>query len=174
MRFFLVCLIACDSPPAPAGATLAPPAEHDADGITCASTEQLLFHIHAHLTIFVGSAEKLLPGGIGIGPPLQYQNDFVVGGSCFSWLHTHDQTGVIHIESPEQRVFTVGNFFDVWGQPLSASAVGPASGKVTAWYNGQRFTDDPRTMPLNNHDQLQLDVGTPAPSPVPYLFPPGL
>ena len=41
---------------------------------------------------------------------------FVVGGSCFAWLHTHAADGVVHIESPTKRTYTLGNFFDVWGR----------------------------------------------------------
>jgi hypothetical protein len=159
-------------------ATLAPAgdqAQHaPVDGISCDTSEQLLFHIHAHLAIYVDGAERLLAAGIGIGPPLQLYQGAVVGGSCFSWLHTHDQSGVIHIESPVTRTFTLGNFFDLWGQPLSASAVGPAQGAVTVYQNGQAFAGDPATVPLDAHAVIQLDVGTPLVSPQPYVFPFGL
>ena len=46
------------------------------------------------------------------------------GGQCIYWLHTHAPDGVIHIESPTQRIYTLGNFFDEWRQPLSANQVG--------------------------------------------------
>lgn len=144
------------------------------DGIHCDMTEQLVFHIHAHLDIFVDGAQKLLAPGIGIGPPLVFQDGFVVSGSCFSWLHTHDETGVIHIESPVQRVYTLGDFFDIWGLPLSASEVGPAHGKVSAFLNGKPFKGDPRAIPLDAHNVIQLDVGTPVVAPQPYTFPAGL
>ena len=144
------------------------------DGITCDTSEQLLFHIHAHVAVYVGGCQKLIAAGVGIGPPLTFDNGSVVGGSCFSWLHTHDETGVIHIESPVQRTFTLGDFFDVWGQPLSATQVGPAKGKVTATLDGQPFTSDPRTIPLEAHAVVQLDVGAPLVAPQPFTFPAGL
>ncbi|HZS35731.1 MAG TPA: hypothetical protein VFF06_02845 [Polyangia bacterium] len=158
--------------------TLAPPGDTDqfmpVDGISCDSSEQLLFHIHAYLAIYVDGAPRLLAAGIGIGPPLVMQDGVVVGGSCFSWLHTHDETGVIHIESPVSRTFTLGDFFDIWGQPLSTSQVGPAQGAVTAFLNGQPLAVDPRTLPMNAHDVLQLDVGAPVVPPQPFTFPNGL
>jgi hypothetical protein len=177
MWLFLMLLacVACGSPKAPSSDLLA--AAGDAapvDGITCDTSEQLLFHIHAHLAIYVNGAEKLVPRGVGIGPPLVIEDDFVTGGSCFSWLHTHDETGVIHIESPVQRTFTLGDFFDIWGEPLSTSQVGPQAGNVSAFLNGQAFTADPRTMPLNAHNLIQLDVGMPITAPQPYTFAPGL
>lgn len=157
---------------------LAPPGDQavkgPVDGIACDSSEQLLFHIHAHLAIYVDGVQKLVPAGIGIGPPLQISNGFVVGGTCFSWLHTHDTSGVVHIESPVQRTFTLGNFFDLWGQPLAAGQVGPAKGKVSAFVNGVAFSGDPTTIPLDAHNLIQLDVGEPVVAPQPYSFAPGL
>jgi hypothetical protein len=182
-------LTACGSPShsyPQASNTLAPTGDAaqaaPVDGISCETLEQLAFHLHAHLAIYVGDDQKLLPAGIGIGPPLDVEDNFVVGGSCFSWLHTHDQTGLIHIESPAPRTFTLGNFFDVWGQPLSSTTVGPATGTVNAFVDGQPFTDDPSTIPLvtmaadgsySAHGVLQLDVGTPVHPFEAYTFPPG-
>jgi hypothetical protein len=148
------------------------------DGIKCDSTEQLLFHIHAYLGVYVNGVQELLAPGIGIGPPLQFEQTqtgpSVTGGSCFSWLHTHDSSGVIHIESPVQQVFTLGEFFDIWGQSLSASQVGPAHGAVTATVNGLPFSGDPRSIPLNARNVIQLDVGSTSPPPQPYTFAQGL
>ncbi len=144
------------------------------DGISCDSSEQLLFHIHAHLAIYVNGGQELVPAGIGIGTPLDFQDGFVVGGSCFSWLHTHDETGVIHIESPIQRVYTLGNFFDIWGQPLSATQVGPAHGTVAAFLNGAPYTGDLTTIPLLGHNVIQLDVGEPVVPAQPFTFETGL
>ena len=164
------------------GSILAPAGVTDqttaVDGISCNSTEQLVFHIHAHLAVYVNGGLKLLPPGVGIGPPLQFEQTsagpFASGGSCFSWLHTHDSSGVVHIESPVQRVYTLGDFFDIWGQPLSATQVGPAQGAVTATVNGSPFTGNPRSIPLDAHNVIQLDVGSTAPPPQPYTFPAGL
>ena len=144
------------------------------DGISCDTHEMLLFHIHAHLAMFDHGDEKLVAAGVGIGPPLLFQGGSVSAGSCFSWLHTHDSSGIVHIESPVQRTFTLGNFFHLWGLPLSATAVGPLSGPVTAYLNGAPYPGDPTTIPLDAHNVVQLDVGTPAPAPRPYSFPAGL
>jgi hypothetical protein len=147
------------------------------DGIQCLGTEQTLFHIHAHLTLFLGGAARQIPGGIGITHP-GVQNtsagQFVSSGGCFYWLHTHAADGVIHIESPVQRTFTLGNFFDVWGQPLSPTQVGPANGKVTALYNGRVYLGNPRNIPIGAHAQIQLEVATPLVAPVAVAFPAGL
>ncbi len=155
--------------PAQAGAPI--------DGIQCQGAEQVLFHIHAHLTVFVSGAARRVPYGIGI-PAAQVSptpaGPFVGAGACFYWLHTHAADGIIHIESPVARTFTLGNFFDVWGQKLGRTEVGPAVGQVTAFYDGRLFRGNPREIPLLKHAQIQLDVGRPLVAPVKIGFPAGL
>ena len=71
------------------------------------------------------------------------------------------------MESPTQRQYTLGDFFAIWHQPLSGQRVAAAIGTVTASVNGVRYTGDPRGIPLTEHEDIQLDVGTPIVSPQP-------
>jgi hypothetical protein len=147
------------------------------DGIQCLGNEQLLFHIHAHLTVFVDGAPRRIPYGVGIAGPQTSQTPvgpYVGGGTCFYWLHTHAADGIIHIESPIQRTFTLGDFFDVWGQKLGPAQVGPSTGAVTAIYNGHVYRGNPRDIPLTAHAQIQLELGAPLVAPVAVTFPAGL
>jgi hypothetical protein len=161
-----------EGPPIESGPNIAPAGSlkpgQSVDGIQCNSSEQVAFHHHARLTIFVNGHSRTVPYGVGIADP-QLQPGlgipFVDSGACFSWLHTHAADGIIHIESPVTRSFTLGDFFDVWGQPLSPTQVGPAKGTVTALYNGGVWTGNPRDIPLNEHSQIQLDVGKPIIAP---------
>lgn len=134
------------------------------DGIKCELSEKVAFHIHAHLAIFVNGKQKQVPFGIGIGPPLRGVNTatgpFVTQGTCFAWLHTHTADGIIHMEAPKQITFNLGEFFDIWGEKLSATQVGPAHGKVTALVDGKAVGGDPRSIVLKAHELIQLDVGT--------------
>ena len=150
---------------APRGATV--------DGIACQASEQVAYHIHAHLAIYASGVRQVVPAGIGIPGPQQVVDGIVEGGKCLYWLHTHDSTGVVHIESPVQRVYTLGQFFDVWGRALSGAQVGHATGHVTAFVDGRRFTGDPRSIELTPHAVIQLDVGKIVP-PQPFTFPAGL
>jgi hypothetical protein len=158
--------------PIPAGPALAGTSAATAgqaiDGISCQASEQTIFHIHTHLTIFVNGQQRQVPAGIGIPGAVAQPTSagaFIDSGSCFYWLHTHAADGIIHIESPVQRTFTLGDFFDEWGQPLSASQVGPAKGPVTAIVNGRVWRGNPRNVPLGSHENLQLEVGTPRLAP---------
>jgi hypothetical protein len=157
-------------PPAPPLADLSKAATgQNVDGIKCETSEQVAYHIHAHLAIYVDGKPRQVPFGIGIPDPVTQQANgypFVVSGKCFSWLHTHVADGVIHVESPSQRTYTLGNFFDIWGQPLSATQVGPVSGTVTAFYGGKPYMgSDLRAIPLTPHAEIQLDVGKPLVAP---------
>jgi hypothetical protein len=144
------------------------------DGIQCDRAEQVAYHIHARLAIFVNGVPKQVPHGIGVAPPMQTagsgSDTFVTGGGCLYWLHTHAADGVIHLESPSAQVYTLGQFFDIWGQPLSATQVGPATGQVTAWVNGSLYSGDPAAIRLQPHDVIQLDVGAPVVQPQAVSF----
>ena len=73
-------------------------------------------------------------------------------GDASIWVHTHTPDGIIHIEAPEARSFTLGDFFNIWGQPLSrteaaaAKAVRRAAFRV--WVNGKSYRGDPRAIKL--------------------------
>jgi hypothetical protein len=145
------------------------------DGIQCQTNEQTVTHVHTHLTIFVNGKAQTIPYGIGIpgaGAVTTSAGPFVQTGSCFYWLHVHANDGVIHIESPSTTEgFTLGQFFDEWGIPLSKTQVGPAQGNVTVFFTapGEKtgiYTGNPRNLPLGDHYQIQLVVGTPIVAPV--------
>ena len=144
------------------------------DGIEGSSREMLNVHIHAHLSLFVKGEQIAIPYGIGIVKPFQVVNGFVGTGSGIYWLHTHDATGIIHIESPDSRSYTLGNFFDIWGQTLNASEVAGVPGVVRAFVDGKPFSGNPRDIVLASHQQITLQVGAPFVTPPVYVFPAGL
>jgi hypothetical protein len=136
------------------------------DGITCGPTEQLVYHIHAHLAVFKNGQSYTLPAGVGIPGSHAVQTNqgpIASGGSCIYWLHTHTTDGVIHIESPSKAIYTLGDFFDEWRQPLTANQVGTLSGAITAFVNGKPWKKSPRAIPLLPHENVQLQIGDPAP-----------
>ena len=72
-------------------------------GITCDKVEHLVYHNHTKLVINIQNETQNIPAGIGIIP-----ND------CIFWLHTHDDSGIIHIESPIRTEFSLDQFLKVW------------------------------------------------------------
>ena len=91
------------------------------------------------------------------------------GNQCLYWLHTHTPDGVIHIESPANRTFTLGDFFAIWGQPLSttraASAFAKAGSKLKVWVDGKPYAGDPAKIPLVAHADIVIEAGPPFPTP---------
>jgi hypothetical protein len=155
--------------PIQSGAAVAPASTTQTgtvNGIQCGSKEQLAYHIHAHLAVFDNGQARSIPGGIGI-PGSQVvqstQGPVASGGQCIYWLHTHAPDGVIHVESPTQRIYSLGDFFDEWHQPLSANQVGDVKGKVSAIVDGKPWTKSIRAIPLDPHQVIQLNVGSPVP-----------
>jgi hypothetical protein len=138
------------------------------DGVQCNSSEQVAYHVHTHLSVYVDGHLRPIPAGIGIVSPIALSTPngrFDQASQCYYWLHVHAQDGVIHIESPAGHSYTLGDFFDLWRQPLSASQVGPASGPVRVYVNGRPYSGDPRAVQLGSHVDIQIDVGTPVVAP---------
>jgi hypothetical protein len=135
------------------------------DGVECNADEQVAYHVHTHVSVFVNGRLRPIPAGIGIVSPQSQQTlngSFDEASQCYYWLHMHAQDGIIHIESPAGHTYTLGNFFDLWGQPLSNDQVGPATGALSIFVNGKRYRGNPRSIELGSHEDIQIDVGTPA------------
>ena len=134
------------------------------DGISCQAGEQVAYHIHTHLAVYVDGQPRAIPAGIGVVEPVPQQTAngvFMQASRCYYWLHAHAQDGVIHVEAPTQATHTLGQFFAIWRQPLTTNQVGPAHGAVTVYVNGKRSAVDPASIPLASHEDIQLDVGEP-------------
>jgi hypothetical protein len=141
-----------------------PGASGDASpGIPCEATERIEYHVHAHLNIRYAGALQEVPPNVGIT------------ATCFSWLHTHANSGVIHVEAPEDRDFTLGQFFTVWGQPLTRSQIldrAVAAGEsMFVFVDGEPYAGDPRDIELQDLQLIDIQIGTEALEPLPYTFP---
>jgi hypothetical protein len=81
------------------------------------------------------------------------------------WVHTHGNDGVVHIESPVSRTFTLGQFFDIWDTTLSrtqADGVRASRGHaMRVTINGRQWTGDPRSIPLRDREEIVIQSGPP-------------
>ncbi|MEO6209742.1 MAG: hypothetical protein ABIQ10_06400 [Gemmatimonadaceae bacterium] len=138
-------------------------------GIACDGSVPVQ-HIHVHLTLIANGVQRAIPLGIGAKQGEVISN-FVVDAHCYYWVHTHDASGIIHIESPNAAQLHVGELFAIWGQPLSRSNVGGFAGAVTAYVDSTRYDGDLGSLGFVAHQQITLIVGT-VPSQLPvYAFP---
>lgn len=128
-------------------------------GISCDAQEGQRIHIHQHLLILDHGTPIPIPSNVG-RPSTR---------PCLYWLHTHTPDGIIHIEAPEYRTFTLADFFAVWGQPLSrtvaASAHATRGNPLRVWVDGTRYTGDPRSIELREHTDIVIESGPPFPPP---------
>ena len=136
-------------------------------GLHDLTSEGEVLHIHQHLDVFVNGKHEPVPQGIGI-----YDGQFLTE------LHTHDGSGIIHLESPVAKHFDLGQFFGVWGVRLTPDCVGGYCRQVAPWtmyVNGHAYDGDPAGLVLREHQEIVFVVGTP-PRKIPstYKFPAGL
>lgn len=163
------------------GNSQSPPSS--ASTVPCDQLEHTQVHYHAALQILNQSSPVSIPTGIGRHT------------TCYYWLHMHtNEPGIIHVESPSDRAFTLGDFFAVWDE-WSRSDGGPAelldsthvstlvlagAQKLVVYLDAgggsgpQLFAGDPRSVVLRNHQVITLEITPPAVAPPPaFSFPPG-
>lgn len=100
--------------------------------------------MHFHVTV------DGAPAYIGISKSLWHDHSLdEYGANGYAPLHTHDASGQVHIESREERAFTLGNFLSIWGVETSSACLVQADGGScqqlgdgfadTVLQNGQHF-----------------------------------
>lgn len=159
---------AATSPPwaAPAAAS----ARAKAAGLPMLGSEGQVLHIHAHLDVFVDGKAVAVPSDIGIDEARQQ----------LSPLHTHDTTGVIHIESPKKADFTLAQVMTEWDVALSDKAIGGlktgGGNELHVYVNGKERTGNPGAIKLAAHQEIAVVYGKPTDKvkvPSSYTFPEG-
>ena len=140
------------------------------DGMSCLSSEGGATHIHMYLAIYIDGRQYQVPGGTGI----------VNSSNCLYPLHVHTDTGdenIIHQESPNNDTYTLGAFFDIWGQPLSRTSVlgntADASHRlvfVTVDSNGHKttVTGNPLGIKFTERETIYILYNSPNVTPQPF------
>jgi hypothetical protein len=131
------------------------------DGIGCSHGPQTRVQGRAHLDLFADGQRVTVPAGIGVRP------------TCAYWLRTTATDGIITIGSPEARTFTLGDFFDIWGAPLTSSRLltfqVSAGRPLRVFVNGKLVGGDPRAIRLQDGREIALVLGL-RPRSVPDRF----
>ena len=119
------------------GAIYVPPLLAGTPALPCIRQEGgLVYHWHTDLTISSGAASVPIPAGIGIS------------AFCLEPLHTHDATGRIHVETDTARLYSIGDFFRVWGKSF---------GSPTAMHvNGTAVTPSPSVILYDVPETIHL------------------
>jgi hypothetical protein len=98
-----------------------------------------------------------------------------------SAIHTHDPSGIIHVESPTVRIFRLGQVFTEWDVRLGQGSIGPYvdgqdGATVAVFVGGKRVAGDPRRIALTEHEDIAVVVthGGAAPAAPPaFAWPAG-
>jgi hypothetical protein len=143
----------------------------EAIGFPALPSEGSALHIHQHLDVFVNGRRVTVPANIGIN----------TGAGFLSLIHTHDDSGVIHVESNVERRFDLGQLFDVWGVRFTATCLGgycdQGDRRLRVYVEGKLIRGDPRLLVLASHQEIVVTFGTigelPRPIPASYSFPIG-
>lgn len=122
-------------------------------GLPPLTREGVALHTHEHIDISINGKSVSVPAGIGISQIAGF----------ISPIHTHRAKGVIHIESPTVQTFTLGQFFDVWGVQFTSQCIGgycnTASTSMKVYTNGKLYKNNPRLLPLKEHEEIFITVG---------------
>jgi hypothetical protein len=125
--------------------------------------EGQVLHTHQHIDIYVRGQHIDVPALVGV-----VTSPHVV----FAPIHTHDESGIIHVESPTQRDFSLGEFFDVWGVLFTPTCIGAdcntSNERLQVFANGKVVTGNPRQLKLLQHEEIVVTFGTPGQIPTPY------
>jgi len=131
------------------------------------SAEGASYHHHDLLQVYINGVKETVPQGVG----------FCSSGAapCVS-MHTHDTSGIVHLESATPFRFNLGQFFDVWGVRFTPSCVGAYCNQggrtLRVYLNGKIYTGDPTKLPLTQHEDVVVTYGTAAqlPHPTPSTY----
>lgn len=124
------------------------------DNVSCDTGEHNDYHVHAHLSIYINGSPVQVPQGVGIASDQ----------SCFYWLHTHDTSGVIHIESPGQQNFKLGTFFKIWNDRFPQLQYPTQLASTSGWQvyvNGKPYSGDFNQVTLSAHTLITMAYNSP-------------
>ena len=158
------------------------------DGIPCDPQMQSNYHVHPLLALYVNGSQVAIPYGLGMQSPGAPVNGFVNTATCFYYLHTHDSSGILHVEDPSatpisQSLYTLKSFLDIWGITAGPNNFGPFTGSVEVFTSGSMmqsaltvnasqlsyFGNDPNLVPLYSHEYIVVEVGPTYPSSLPNV-----
>jgi hypothetical protein len=125
---------------------------------TCVVNPPQTYHVHAHLSIIQNNEALAVPQYVGAAPSGNTH--------CFYPIHTHDQSGKIHVESTAAGTFTLGNLFEIWKQPLSNTNVAGITGLPIEIFVTENGTvtkveeADWANIELKDHREVTIALGT--------------
>jgi hypothetical protein len=124
-----------------------------------ATTNNMLMHNHVSLNVTIGGKPVIVPSDIGIiqtgifADPSLFADHSLdkYGMEGMSPLHTHDSSGLIHVESNTVRNYSLGEFLNIW------KGLNTDGKNVIASVDGKPVSEF-RNIPLNDKSKIVLDI----------------
>ena len=136
------------------------------DGLSCYGPRNQnelkeIYHAHSHLAIYKDGVRLAVPPFLGV-----VGNDTIANTFCIYPLHTHDSTGIIHIDPVDNKLVTLGQFFNIWGQPLTRTNIAGQTGPTIVVYlkdggNLRKYQGDFADIQLKSYRSIVIQIGTP-------------
>jgi hypothetical protein len=153
-----------------------PPPDNPAElareaGLDFLTAETLTYHVDSHLDVIVDGAAVVVPAGIGIDVDA-VGVDGRCSRPCISPLHTHDDSGVLHVEAAAEGRFTLGQFFTEWDVRLDDSCVDDfcrPDTEIASYVDGEAYDGDPREIELKDEREIAVVIGEP-PAEIPSSY----
>ncbi|MEY2467990.1 MAG: hypothetical protein QOF21_688 [Actinomycetota bacterium] len=125
-------------------------------GLPLLTAEGSIVHFHAHLDVFDNGERVTIPAGVGI--------DFE--RRVISPLHTHFDTGVLHVEAEADEPVTLGQFLMQWGVRVEGDCIGNvcAPDPIAAYVNGVKQPGPVTEIVIKADLEIALILGTPPPT----------
>jgi len=168
------------------------PVGNKIDNISCDTTMPNTYHVHAFVGVYVNGVEYAVPDAVGMDRASGDRYDKYSGwpnqelyAICFYHVHTHDASGMVHLEASNavpitSSIFSLGTMLDIWGVKVTASQFGPYLGTVVAYTslnsaqvpchtvascevgaNQYKLWNGPiAEMPLYSHEAIWIEVGS--------------
>jgi hypothetical protein len=121
------------------------------------------YHVHAMLRVYVNGKQVPVPANVGIDP----------NATSLAPLHTHDTSGIVHIESTEQYPFTLGQFFTIWGVKFTSTQLGgyvAGNGKALSVYANGELVHNRVGYVMKAHDDIVVGYGRPGSFPTSFQY----
>lgn len=127
--------------------------------LACTSTKGCAYNWQITLNIYVNKTYYVyIPSNLG----------HLANGSTFA-IHTNDLSGLVYIDCCSintTKTFALGQLFEVWGYSLfnSSNCLIYHDKPVSAYVNGTLSELPVQNIPLTNHEQITIAIGSEHPT----------
>jgi hypothetical protein len=152
------------------------------DKIPCSPTEYLNdYHVHMYLGVIYKGQQVAVPDAIGLHAPGAEQSGYITTAGCYYYIHTHDASGMIHVEDPQNlppsaSPYTLKNVLDIWGVKSSLTSFANFKGTLHVFVGNPAALGDVTvssytkfakpaqlgTIPVKSHEVIWIVIGKPA------------